>query len=67
MQITQKATKKGLEKQVQTFLKKNPQIEKALDVFNLSSRDYTKALTSLSKKQSFISFTNTNGDMGGNS
>ena len=62
-------TTKILDGKVDKFLKANPQIKEAMEVFSISSEQYRKALESLSAQRTINNFTdtNSNGDLAGNS
>jgi hypothetical protein len=57
---------KDLQQQVSRLLKDKPELKKAMDVFGMGMKEYTKAISALTRKNVIITSTNTNGDMGGN-
>lgn len=60
---------KKINKKIDIFLKDNPQLKEALNVFNMSISDYRKAMESVTRKTTVTTFntTNTYGNMAGNS
>ncbi|MDP3974728.1 MAG: hypothetical protein Q8P88_00315 [Candidatus Jorgensenbacteria bacterium] len=61
--------KKGvndLQQQVSKLLKDKPELKKAMDVFGIGMKEYTKAISALTRKNVIITSINTNGDMAGN-
>lgn len=54
---------RDLQEQVSKLLKDKPDIKKAMDVFSIGMKEYTKAISALTKKNIIITSTNTNGDM----
>jgi len=57
---------KDLQQQVSKLLKDKPDLKKAMDVFGIGMKEYTKAISALTRKNIIITSTNTNGDVGGN-
>jgi hypothetical protein len=62
-------TQKNLNNKIDKFLKANPRIQEAMDVFSISSEQYRKALESLSTQRTITNFedTNPNGNVARNS
>lgn len=62
-------SQKPLNNRIDQYLKANPQIKEALNVFSISLEQYQKALESLSTQRTVTNFkdTNSNGDVAGNS
>lgn len=58
--------KEKIDKQVKHFLKANPNLKKAMEIFGVSMKEYTKAINALTKKNVIITSNNTNGDLGRN-
>lgn len=61
-------SQKELNKLVESLLKKNPHIKEAMRVFDMSFKEYRKAIKALSKKSVVINSKTTSsyGDMAGN-
>lgn len=57
---------KDLQQQVSKLLKDKPELKKAMDVFSMGMKEYTKAISALTRKNVIITSTNTNGDVGRN-
>lgn len=57
---------KDLQQQVSKLLKDKPDLKRAMDVFGIGMKEYTKAISALTRKNVIVTSTNTNGDMGGN-
>jgi len=57
---------KKTSQEIDRFLKENPNLKKAMDVFGVSMKEYTKAINALTKKNVIITSNNTNGDLGRN-
>lgn len=57
---------KDLQQQVSKLLKDKPDLKKAMDVFGIGMKEYTKAISALTRKNIIVTFTNTNGDVDGN-
>lgn len=57
---------KDLQQQVSKLLKDKPDLKKAMDIFGIGMKEYTKAISALTRKNVIITSTNTNGDVGGN-
>lgn len=57
------------DKQMDEFLKENPRLKEALDVFSMSNEEYKKAMESVSHKPAITTFNTTHnyGDMARNS
>ena len=57
---------KDLQQQVSKLLKDKPELKRAMDVFGIGMKEYTRAISALTKKNVIITSTNTNGDVGRN-
>ncbi len=66
LMITKKETV-DLQRQISKLLKDQPNLKKAMDVFGMGMKEYTKAISALTRKNIIITSTNTNGDLGRNS
>ena len=55
-----------MQQQVSKLLKDKPDLKRAMDVFGIGMKEYTKAISALTRKNVIVTSTNTNGDMGGN-
>lgn len=58
--------KKKTSQEIERFLKENPNLKKAMDIFGVGMKEYTKAINALTKKNVIITSNNTNGDLGRN-
>jgi len=55
-----------IDKKVKEFLKENPKIKEAMEVFGMSMKEYTSAINALTRQNTILSTNNTNGDLVGN-
>lgn len=61
-----KGNRQDIQQQISKLLRDKPNIKKAMDVFGMGMKEYTKAISVLTRKNVIVTSTNTDGDMGGN-
>lgn len=61
-----KKEKAALQQQVLKLLKDRPNLKKAMKIFGMGMKEYTKAISAITKKNIIVTSTNTNGDLGRN-